>query len=132
MRPIRWYDLQGFGCGRCRGHFIRARHLQRFLEKHGPDRIEALAAFTRDAPPSPRPLTCPGCGTRSFRVVRRGILEIDICASCSSAYFDEGESTIYLRQSLLKRFGQEVDDAVFSTDGDWSDLIQSFLSDFFD
>lgn len=132
MRPIRWHDLEGFECQRCRGHFIRARNLQRFLEKHGPDRIDALVAFAGNAPPSPRPLTCPGCGTRSFRAVRRGIIEIDVCGGCSSAYFDEGESTTYLRQSLLKRFGQEVDDAVLSTEAGWSDLIQDFLRDFFD
>jgi len=131
MRLVHWHDLDGFECRECRGHFIRAKHLERFLDEYGPDRFASLAAMARQAPPSSRALTCPGCGTRSFRVVRRGILEIDICGSCSSAYFDEGESTMYLRQSLLKRLGQEAVD-MLSPDSGWGDLLGAFARNFFD
>jgi hypothetical protein len=39
---------------------------------------------------------------------------------------------MYLRQSLLKKFGQEAADAILSTDEGWDDVIASFIQDFFD
>ena len=122
-RVIQWRDLKGFECPTCRGQVVRAKELERFLdelrpekynpenynpEKCNPENFGDFVALVRGAPPSARPLTCPGCGTRSYRALRRGVVEIDVCASCSCVYFDEGEATSYLRQAVVKKFGRET------------------------
>ena len=86
--------------------------------------------LTRAAPPSARALLCPACGTRSFRAVRRGLVEIDVCASCLSVYFDDGEARTYLRQALVQKLGaQAVETSFDAVDGLGSllELIASFL-----
>jgi Zn-finger nucleic acid-binding protein len=117
-RIIQWRDLAGFECPGCRGHLVRAKPLERFLDEYGPEKFGQFVALVRDAPPSARPLTCPGCGTRSYRALRRGVVEIDVCASCGCVYFDEGEATSYLRQAVVKKFGREaLDVGVTTADG---------------
>jgi hypothetical protein len=100
---------------------VRAKQLERFLEKHGPDSFDTFMTLTRAAPASPRSLTCPGCGTASYRAVRRGLVEIDVCATCLGVFFDAGEAALYLRQSLVREFGR-----------DSFDLLSDFVTDFLD
>jgi len=111
--PIRWKDLDGFECPSCRGHVVRAKQLELFLEKHGPDNFSSFMVRTRAAPPSPRPLSCPGCGTASYRAVRHGLVEIDVCASCLGVFFDAGEAALYVRQSLVEEFRRNKLAAIF-------------------
>jgi len=112
-RPVRWKDLDGFECPSCQGHVVRAKQLERFLEKHGPDSFSTFMALTRAAPASPRPLSCPGCGTDSYRAVRRGLVEIDVCASCLGVFFDAGEAALYLRQTMVEEFRRDSLEALF-------------------
>lgn len=123
MESITWHKLTGFECPRCRGHFIRAKQLETFLEKNGPDKFGAFVVLSRGASGSPRPLTCPGCATNSFRALRRGMVEIDVCATCSAVYFDEGEATLYLRQALVRKYGE----GVMMTTVDSADVFASLL-----
>jgi Zn-finger nucleic acid-binding protein len=127
MQLIQWHDVHGFECPSCRGHVIRARQLEMFLERHGPEKFGNFVALVRDGAPSPRPLTCPACDTRSFRVLRRGRLEIDVCASCSCVYFDEGEATLYLRRTLVRKFGAEAANATIDTVDGLGTLLESIL-----
>jgi Zn-finger nucleic acid-binding protein len=118
--PVRWKDLDGFECPTCKGHVVQAKQLERFLEKHGPDSFGAFMALTRAAPASRRPLSCPGCGTASYRAVRRGLVEIDVCATCLGVFFDAGEAAVYLRQSLVEEFRRDSLETLF-------DCITDFL-----
>jgi Zn-finger nucleic acid-binding protein len=127
-RLIRWGDLDAFECPVCRGHLVRAKQLERFLEKHGPDKFGNFVALVRDGTPSTRRLTCTACGTRSFRVLRRGLVEIDVCASCSSVYFDAGEATLYLRQTLVRKFGENAIDYTVGTVDVLGTLLESIVN----
>lgn len=102
---VRWKDVEGFECPSCKGHVIRAKQVERFLDNYGPERFSNFATHARTAPASPRALTCPGCVTQTYRAVRYGVVEIDVCASCSCVYFDAGEAALYMRQALVKKFG---------------------------
>ena len=128
---IRWHDVQGFECSSCRGHVIRAKQLETFLEKHGPEKFGNFVALVRDGTPSPRSLRCPGCDTRSFRVLQRGQIEIDVCASCSCVYFDEGEARLYLRRTLVRKFGADTANATLDSVDGLGTLLESLL-DFLD
>ncbi len=128
---VNWKDVHGFECPSCKGHLIRAKQLEQFLEKHGPDKFSNFATLARTAPASPRALTCPGCGTRSYRAMRCGVVEIDVCASCSSVYFDAGEATLYMRESLVRKFGANAFDATTDT-ADGIEGLFDLITDFFD
>jgi len=128
MQLIRWHDLGGFECPTCRGHLIRAKQLESFLEKYGPDKFSEFVAVTRSGPPSARRLTCSACGTRSFRSLRRGLVKIDVCASCSCVYFDEGEATLYLRQTLVRKFGTDSAEYAVGTADVLGTLLESIVS----
>jgi Zn-finger nucleic acid-binding protein len=128
MQAVRWHDLDGFECPACRGHLIRAKQLESFLERHGPEKFGEFVVLTRGGPPSARKLTCPGCGTRSFRVLRRGLVEIDVCASCSCVYFDEGEATLYLRQTLVRKFGADTTEYAVGTADVLGTLLESIVN----
>ena len=127
MKLIRRHDLDGFECPTCRGHLIRAKSLEAFLEKHGPEKFSNFVALTRGGTPSARRLMCSACGTRSFRVLRRGLVEIDVCASCSCVYFDEGEATLYLRRTLVRKFGADTADATLDSVDGLGTLLESIL-----
>jgi len=131
MRVVRWRDLDGFECPTCRGHLVRAKALRTFLERHGPDRFDTFFALARSAPPSTHPLTCSACGTGPFRALRRGVVEIDVCASCSCVYFDEGEAKLYLRQSMTANLGRSaLETSVDTVDG--LGTLLGLISDFLD
>ena len=110
------------------GHVISAKQLEQFLEKHGSHRFSEFMVLARAAPASQRTLTCPGCATMSYRAVRHDQVEIDVCASCMSVYFDAGEATLYLQKVLVRKFG--ADAAVETADGLEAlvDLITDILS----
>ena len=127
---IRWKDIEGFECPSCRGHVIRGKQLERFLETHGAQRFSHFTTIARAAPASTRALVCPGCATQSYRAVRCGVLEVDVCATCSSVYFDAGEAALYMRQSMVRKFGvgavEATDDAANDLEGLF-DLISNLL-----
>jgi hypothetical protein len=111
--------MTGFECGTCNGHFIRAAALSKFFGKHDlPDRFAALTSSVRDAPVSPRNLSCSECRASDFRVLRAGIVELDACAGCTSLYFDADEATQYLRQTRYKAVGgKAAETAITGVDG---------------
>ena len=127
---IRWKDIEGFECPSCRGHVIRGKQLEQFLEKHGTQRFSNFTALARAAPASTRALICPGCATQSYRALRCGVVEVDVCATCSSVYFDAGEATLYMRQSLVRKFGanalEVTEDTASGVEGLY-DLITNLL-----
>ena len=123
--------MRGFECQSCKGHLVRAKPIETFLDQYGADKFSTFMALARAAPPSPRPLGCPACGTRSYRAVRHGMVEIDVCASCLCVYFDAGEAALYLRHALVRKFGTDA----ASTTADSVDGIEALidlLTDFLD
>jgi Zn-finger nucleic acid-binding protein len=106
---VRWDDVAGFECGACDGHFVRAPSLAKFFEKHAlTHRFERLVQNARDAPEATRNLICTHCHASSFRALQVGVVEIDVCASCTSVYFDADEATQYFRQARFKASGGKV------------------------
>jgi len=98
--PVRWHDVAGFACPGCAGHYIRPDALQTFLIKHSrTPAFSQMMETARDAPASPRRLECPDCRTKSYHVVRAGVVELDVCATCIGMYFDQYEATAYLLQT---------------------------------
>ena len=127
---IRWHDITGFECPACKGHLVRAEQLAQVLEKHGSDKFGTFMALARAAPASPRELVCTACGTRSFRTLRHGVVEIDVCGSCMSVYFDAGEATLCFRQSLVRKLGTRAANTTLDTVdnlGSLFELIDDFL-----
>jgi Zn-finger nucleic acid-binding protein len=130
MELIRWHDITGFECPSCKGHLVRAKQLVQVLEKHGSDKFGTFTALVRAAPVSQRELACTACGTHSFRSLRHGVVEIDVCGSCMSVYFDAGEATLYFRQSLVRKLGTHAANTTLDTVdnlGSLFDLINDFL-----
>ena len=110
----RWDDIAGHHCQACDGHFVRAVPLQEFLSSHDRTRdFERLLQKARDGRASARSLTCPDCRTPSYHVVRAGVVELDVCATCGGLYLDRGEATSYFRQvRLTSQPGCKIVDAV--------------------
>ena len=114
----RWDDIAGHHCVKCEGHFVRAVPLQEFLSSHDRSRyFEQLLQKARDGRDTDRLLTCPDCRTPSYHVVRAGLVELDVCATCGGLYLDRGEANSYFRQvRFTSRPGSKVEDAVTSVD----------------
>jgi Zn-finger nucleic acid-binding protein len=109
MQPERWNDALCYTCPSCASHLIQCAEVERFLVKHdGPRKFTQLMERAREAPLSPRPLVCPACQTRTFRMLPAGLIMIDVCSTCAGLYLDEGEARIYLRQAKLKQTGGKV------------------------
>ena|SRR5689334_12550625 len=108
-------DLSGFACGRCKGHFIPGDALDRFLSgRDFPNGRKRLMERALESPASARELTCPSCRANSFRVVREGVVAIDVCDLCTGLYLDRGEASLYLLQT--RRAGQAAFDALDAAD----------------
>jgi Zn-finger nucleic acid-binding protein len=130
-QPDRWDDVQGFECPACQAHVIRAEQLEQFLSRQqGPRRFTELMQRVREAPASQRDLTCPDCRTRTYRVLRSGLVEIESCATCIGLFLDAGEAMIYLRQIRYRVTGEKVVDSAAST-VDGLGALAEFLSFFF-
>jgi hypothetical protein len=98
--------VNGFECGHCHGHFLPTPALCAFFESHSLNhRFERLVQSVRDAPESPRSLSCTHCEASSFRTLHAGGVELDACAGCASIYFDANEATRYFRQARSKAGG---------------------------
>lgn len=83
-----------------------ATELSRFFESHSlSHRLERLIQNARAAPHSSRQLNCPHCQASSFKTLQAGVVELDVCASCASIYFDADEATRYFRQARFKASG---------------------------
>jgi len=96
----RLQDVSCFECGHCKSHFIRGDSLDGFLNGRGlPNGQRRLIERALQAPTSTRDLTCPDCRARSFRVVRSGLVSIDVCDRCAGLHLDRGEANAYLLQT---------------------------------
>jgi Zn-finger nucleic acid-binding protein len=108
---MRMQDLSGFSCGRCESHFIPADALDSFLSgRDFPNGQRQLIERAIESPASPRSLTCPSCRAKTYRLVREGVIAIDVCDLCAGLYLDRGEAEQYLLQTRGSK--QLVDDAM--------------------
>ncbi|MEO8064792.1 MAG: zf-TFIIB domain-containing protein [Pseudomonadota bacterium] len=116
---VRWDDIAGFGCPSCGGHCIRADALQDFLLKYSKTQtFSRIMEAARDSASSQRALKCPDCTSDTYRVMRIGLVELDVCSTCVGMYFDKHEATLYLRQTRARKFPGNVANQTFmSIDG---------------
>jgi Zn-finger nucleic acid-binding protein len=81
--------LSSWHCPTCEFDFVTGEALAAYLPTVSG--FQKLMATAAGAPPSVRPLHCPQCRADSFRVLRAGGAEVDICPKCVGVALDPGE-----------------------------------------
>ena len=81
--------LSSWHCPTCDFDFVTGEALAAFLPTVSA--FHKFRATAAGAPASIRPLQCPQCRADSFRVLRAGGAEIDVCPKCVGVALDPGE-----------------------------------------